>query len=59
MKDDKGAVFEFGGPCPKVGSWFFPTQSKDGPKRIEEGEHDDPAQPLGGGQAGTDSQSGE
>lgn len=56
---DESPVFEFGGPCPRIGSWFFPFDPKESPTRIEEGERDDPAQPPGRGQAGADSQLGE
>lgn len=45
QKADSDAIFEFGGPSPKIGSWFFPNDPNESPRQVEEGDVDDSAQP--------------
>ena len=53
MSDDKKEpVFEFGGPCPPIRSWFFPNDPSVKPYEIDEpqkeGEGSETTQSLGG-----------
>lgn len=34
--EHEGPRFEFGGPCPKVGSWFFPADPSEPPSHVPE-----------------------
>jgi hypothetical protein len=46
-EENNEAKFSFGGPCPPVGSWFFPIDPSKEPFRIEDGnEQDDSPQPA-------------
>lgn len=47
-EEEKKPIFEFGGPCPPIKSWFFPNDPSVKPHEIdpsqEQGEENDTAQ---------------
>lgn len=43
-----GPRFEFGEPCPRIKTVFFPNDQQKSPTEIQEGEDNDSAQPPRG-----------